>query len=166
MPTDQRALLSPLRHRLPVGALRAPIGRAFLERAPRRTRSYCVGIALTACALASPSRLRAQTAYVRFDIISIDDSTFTFATTGSSWVKSSRTGIVVDPLHGDELIAKFRVSKAHKGTATGIVTGQTARLSGTDVALLTQPHPLFLTRPWFWIGVAAGAVIGFVAHGH
>ncbi len=137
--------------------------RVFLERTPTRTRSGWVCAVVVACALTTPARLRAQTAYVRFDIISIDDTTFTFATTGSSWVKASRTGIVVDPLHGDELIAKFRVSKAHKGSAMGIVTGQTARLSGSDVALLTQPHPLFLTRPWFWIGVVAGGVIGFVA---
>ena len=151
---------------LSIGAAAAPIEQALTERPPKRVGTRWLWVAATACALVAPSRLCAQAAFVRFDIVSIDDTTFTFATTGSSWVKPKRTGIVVDPLHGDELIAKFRVTKAHKGTATGLVTGQTARLSPTDVALLTQPHPLFLTRPWFWIGVVAGGVIGYVAHGH
>ena len=151
---------------LSIGAAAAPIEQALTERPPKRVGTRWLWVAATACALATPSRLHAQAAFVRFDIVSIDDTTFTFATTGSSWVKPKRTGIVVDPLHCDELIAKFRVTKAHKGTATGLVTGQTARLSPTDVALLTQPHPLFLTRPWFWIGVVAGGVIGYVAHGH
>jgi hypothetical protein len=120
---------------------------------------------MLAALLAAP-RLFAQAAYVRFDIIAVDDSTFTFATTGANWVKPSRAGFVVDPLHGDELIAKFRVTKAHKGMATAVVTGQTERLSPSDVALLTKPHPFFLTRPWFWAAFVVGGVIGFVAHGH
>jgi hypothetical protein len=119
-----------------------------------------------AAGLAGSARLEAQPAYARFDITSVGDSTFTFATTGARWVKRSRTGLVVDPLHDDELIAKFRVTQTQKGMATGVVTAQTARLSTTDVALLTQPHPLFLARPWFWIALVVGGAIGYVAHGH
>lgn len=119
-----------------------------------------------AAALAGPARLEAQPAYVRFDIVSVGDSTFTFATPGAPWVKRPRTGLVVDPFHDDELIAKFRVTRAQNGTATGVVTAQTARVSTTDVALLTQPRPLFLTRPWFWITLVVGGAIGYFAHAH
>jgi hypothetical protein len=129
---------------------------------PRRPLVWAVAMAI---GLAGSARLDAQPAYARFDITSVGDSTFTFATTGAHWVKRSRTGLVVDPLHDDELIAKFRVTRARNGIATGIVTAQTARLSTTDVALLTQPHPLFLTRPWFWISLVVGGAIGYIAHG-
>ena len=166
MPAHQRALLRPLRQPLPFGVPAVRSAPAASQPARGTPGARWIWVVAVSCSLASAGRLRAQTAYVRFDIVSVEDTTFNFATTGSGWVKPSRTGIVVDPLHGDELIAKFRVTRAHKGTATGIVTGQTARLSLTDVALLTQPHPLFLTRPWFWIGVVAGGVIGYVAHGH
>jgi len=131
----------------------------------RPARARWVLVAVLGVSLVAP-RLSAQAAYVRFDITSVDDSTFTFATTGANWVKPSRAGFVVDPLHGDELIAKFRVTKSHKGSATAVVTGQTERLSLSDVALLTKPHPLFLTRPWFWAAFVVGGVIGYVAHGH
>lgn len=103
-------------------------------------------------------------AYTRFDITAVGDTTFTFATTGARWVKRSQRGLVVDPAHGDELIAKFRVIRARTGTAMAVVTGQTARLTTSDVALLNQPRPIFLTRPWFWLGVVLGGAIGYVAH--
>lgn len=122
---------------------------------------------MIAAGIAGAARLDAQQpAYVRFDITSVGDSTFTFVTTGARWVKRSRTGLVVDPTHDDELIAKFRVTQTQKGSAMGVVTAQTARLSTTDVALLTQPRPLFLTRPWFWVALVAGGAIGYFAHVH
>jgi hypothetical protein len=117
-----------------------------------------------AALLGGTTRLDAQGAYTRFDITAVGDTTFTFATTGFRWVKASQTGLVVDPAHGDELIAKFRVIRSRKGTATALVTGQTARLTTSYVALLTQSRPIFLTRAWFWLGVAIGGAIGYVVH--
>jgi len=101
---------------------------------------------------------------MRFDITSVDDTTFAFATTGVRWVARSQEGLVVDPARGDELIATFRVTRARNGTATAVVTGQTARVTSSYVALLTQPHHPFFTRPWFWIAVVVGGAIGYVAH--
>jgi hypothetical protein len=118
----------------------------------------------TATLFGAATRLEAQVAYTRFDITWVGDTTFSFATTGFRWVKASQTGLVVDPAHGDELIAKFRVIRSRKGTATALVTGQTARLTTSYVALLNQSRPIFLTRAWFWLGVALGGAIGYLVH--
>jgi hypothetical protein len=120
-------------------------------------------VAASALVFSAP-RAGAQIAYTRFDITSVDDTTFTFAAAGVEWLKRSQEGLVVDPTHGDELIAKFRVLRVHNGTATAVVTGQTARLAGSYVALLSEPHHPFYTRPWFWIAVAVGGAIGYVVH--
>jgi hypothetical protein len=111
-----------------------------------------------------PTRAAAQTAYVRFDITAIGDTTFTFSTAGVHWVKRSQSGLVVDPTHADELIAKFVVSRSRKGSAVGLVTGQTGRINMNYVALIKEPHHAFFTRPWFWLGVAAGGIIGWGIH--
>jgi hypothetical protein len=108
----------------------------------------------------------AQTAYARFDLTSIQDTTFTFAVPRSSWVVPGLRGIAVDPTRGDELIAQFRVASVESGTATGAITGQTGRLTTAHVALLARPQTPFYVRPWFWLGVLAGGLIGYVAHGH
>lgn len=114
-------------------------------------------------ALASPAF--AQTGYVRFDVATVTDTTFTFMTAGSSWVSAGQVGLAVDPGHGDELIARFRVARVVGKLATAVVTGQTARLTTAHVALLPQPKPPFYRQQWFWIGAVAGGIIGFVVHG-
>jgi hypothetical protein len=108
----------------------------------------------------------AQAGYVRFDVASVADSGFTFTTSGAGWVVRGQVGLAVDPAHGDALIARFRVTDVRDGRATAVVTGQTARLTTSHVALLAQPKPPFYRQPLFWVGAVAGGIIGFVAHGH
>ena len=108
----------------------------------------------------------AQTAYARFDLTSIADTTFTFAIPRATWVVPGLRGLAVDPTRGDELIAKFRVTAVDHGTATAAITGQTGRLTTAHVALLVQPQTPFYARPWFWLGVVAGGLIGYAVHGH
>jgi len=110
------------------------------------------------------SALPAQAAYVRFDVIAVGDTTFTFAAPDARWVKRGQAGLVVDPSHGDELIAKFRVARLRHGSAMAVVTGQTARVTTSYVALLVRPRPHFYTRAWFWLGVVIGGTLGYIAH--
>jgi len=114
--------------------------------------------------LLTASALEAQSNYWRFDITTVNDTTFTFATGAVRWVNPSQVGLVVDPAHGDELIAKFRVVRTGHITATAVVTGQTARLAATDIALITEPRRPFYVRPIFWIGLVVGGAVGFVIH--
>lgn len=164
MPALQRALLRPLT-RVELAARNGARDQRTTGAERLSAPGRWIALAATVGALAASRPLRAQPAYVRFDITTVGDSTFSFATPGVRWVKRSQRGLVVDPLHGDELIAKFRVTRTRSGTATAIVTGQTERLAITDVALLDKPRPLFLTRPWFWLGMVAGGAIGYIAHG-
>jgi hypothetical protein len=165
VPVLQRALLVPLTPLLGTAlvnpAVIVPLNIARrAARAGPRWHALLVAVAV----MASTPTLRAQAAYARFDITAVNDSTFAFATTGARWVKRGQKGLVVDPMHGDELIAKFRVTRNGRGTAIALVTGQTARLTTSHIALLTQPRPIFLTRAWFWLGVALGGAVGWVAH--
>lgn len=132
---------------------------------PGIQRALLIAAAATICAL-PPAPARAQVGYTRFDVASVADTTFTFKTTGASWVTRGQVGLAVDPTHGDELIARFRVSHVDSNTATATVTGQTARITTSHVALLAQPKPPFYRQRWFWIGAVAGGVLGFVVHGH
>lgn len=130
---------------------------------PRALLSAAWGVALVSV-LAAPGR--AQTSYARFDVTSIQDTTFTFTVPHGSWVKKGLHGLAVDPTHGDELIAQFRVAGIEQGTATALITAQTGRLTSAHVALLAQPNTPFYLRAWFWVGLVGGGVIGYTLHGH
>jgi hypothetical protein len=167
VPGLQRALFGPLTRlpqQLPAVWL-APRTVRFLRHSLQRARSGLTRLVVVGLlVVAAPPAVRAQAAYARFDVTTVDDTTFTFATTGARWVKRGQKGLVVDPAHGDELIAQFRVSKVGHARATAVVTGQTARLTTAHVALLEERRAPFFRRAWFWIGVAIGGAIGYVAH--
>jgi hypothetical protein len=122
-----------------------------------------LGVALVS-AVAAPGR--AQTSYARFDVTSTQDTTFTFTVPHGSWVTKGLHGLAVDPTHGDELIAQFRVASVAEGTATALITAQTGRLSSAHVALLAKPKTPFYLQAWFWMGLVAGGVVGYTLHGH
>jgi hypothetical protein len=113
-------------------------------------------------AVAAP-RASAQTATARFDVDSVGDSTLTFAVGTARWVSPGRTGLAVEPLHHDELIARIKIIRVDHGTATALITGQTARVVPGQVALLRQPPPPFYKVGLFWIGAAVGAAIALIA---
>jgi hypothetical protein len=107
---------------------------------------------------------RAQVGFARFDVTAVQDTTFTLSVNGAGWVKRGLKGLAVDPAHGDILIATFLITHVRKGVATALITGQTGRLTTSHVALLRAPsHPFFL-KPWFWLGVLGGGVVGYVIH--
>ena len=148
VPGLQRPLFAPLRRSIPA----APHPRRRVRADARRGTPLCARLAwatlvATTALIIGSSPAAAQAAYVRFDVTAISDTTFTFAATDAHWVKRGQKGLVVDPSHGDELIAKFRVTRIHHGAAMAVVTGQTARLTTSDVALLRASRPaLFHAR--------------------
>jgi hypothetical protein len=133
---------------------------------PRLQRALLSAASGVVLALAGPASAKCQTGYARFDLTTVQDTTFTFSTPRKSWVAAGQHGLAVDPAHGDELIAKFRVTGVQDGTATAVITGQTARLTTGYVALLAQPKPPFYRNEWFWVGIVAGGLIGYAVHTH
>ena len=132
---------------------------------PGLQRALLTATAVAAFAL-RPSPAGAQSAYVRFDVASVADTTFTFATVGARWVSPGQVGLAVDPAHRDALIARIRVSSVDSGVATGVVMSQTARVTTSHVVLLSQPKRRFYAQPWFWGAALAGGVLGYLVHGH
>jgi hypothetical protein len=113
--------------------------------------------------IALPAGAGAQTGSARFDIDSVGDSTVTFAVGGARWVRAGQTGLAVEPLRHDELIARLRVIRVNAGTAIAVITGQTSRVTTGQVALIRRPDRPFYTAGLFWIGTAVGAAIMFIA---
>ncbi|MGH7718462.1 MAG: hypothetical protein ACREON_06420 [Gemmatimonadaceae bacterium] len=116
--------------------------------------------------LAAPETVagQAQSAF-RFQMDVTSDSTFSFATERHDWVKRGLRGVAVDPVRRDALVARFEVVRVNRGRATALVTGQTTRVTSDHVALLDRPSIRWYQRASFWLGAAAGAVVGaVVAH--
>ena len=137
----------------------------------RAVRSTMLLSFLGAATLAMPHRLAAQQAPVvappaaadereRFEILSVGDSTFTFAIGKRRWVAVHARGDAVDPKRRNELVARFEVMSVAGGVATALITGETTRLNTTHVALLDAPREAFYRRGSFWGGVLAGALAG------
>lgn len=106
--------------------------------------------------------LQAQFRGVRFEVTSVGDTTITFHSGDMRWVRGGERGIAVDPRRHDALVARLRVVRVEKGTATAMVTGQTTALSTDHIVIMEEPK-----RPWykarsFWGGLVAGATLGAV----
>ncbi|MDQ6887510.1 MAG: hypothetical protein M3068_09465 [Gemmatimonadota bacterium] len=119
--------------------------------------SLAVGLALSL----APASARSQE-YTRFAVDSVVDSTFRFTLGGQRWVVPGQRGIAVDPRRRDALIARFRVLRVVRDTATALVTGQTARISTDLAALIERPQIPFYRRGLFWAGTIAGASVGAI----
>jgi hypothetical protein len=131
---------------------------------PSFQRTLLTAITVAAFVL-RPVSAHAQSGYVRFDVATVADTTFTFATIGARWVSAGQVGLTVDPAHRDALIARFRIVRVDSGKATAVITSQTGRLTTSHVVLLTRPKRPFYAQPWFWGGAVAGGVIGYLVHG-
>lgn len=119
-----------------------------------------------ALALLTARPAAAQENAYRFEITSVGDSTFTFAAGTHGWLKPGLDGIAVDPLRRDALVARFRILRVAGGTATALITGQTTRVTSTNVALVTHPTAPFFKRREFWFGTVLGAALGAVIASH
>ena len=113
-------------------------------------------------ALAMPIGARAQDTAVRFEIITVSDSTFTFNATHVGWIAKGQNGIAVDPKRRDVLVARFRILGVRAGIAEALVLGQTQKVSTDHVALVREPTPHWYTSRSFWSGLAAGIAGGFL----
>lgn len=122
-----------------------------------------VALVLAGLTAVLPSRaLEAQEASVRFEVIEAGDTTFAFPVGRHGWVIAGREGIVVDPTRRDVLVARFRVVRVGDGRAEALITGQTTRVTTDHIALLDAPVPRWWERRYFWLGAAAGGVLGAI----
>lgn len=106
---------------------------------------------------------RAQESAYRFEITAVGDSTVTIAIGDHPWVHAGLTGIAVDPMRRDALVARLRVMTVRGPQAVAVVTGQTTKLSTEHVALLERPRAHWYQQTTFWLGTFLGVVIGAVA---
>jgi hypothetical protein len=116
---------------------------------------------VTLLALA-PARSEAQETAVRFPVTEVGDTTFAFRLGDHQWVRPGLRGIVVDPRQQDVLVARFRIYGVSQGQARAVITGQTTTLSTQHMVLLDVPQVPWYRQRSFWIGTAAGAVVGFL----
>lgn len=97
----------------------------------------------------------------RFGVVAVEDTTFTILIGADRWVRRGTVGVAVDPKRRDALVARFRIVSRVGDSATALITGQTTRVSVTDVALMREPVPGTLRQRVFWggllLGLAAGA---------
>jgi len=126
-------------------------------------RRLALALALVAAAAVAPGRASAQGGLertVRFEVLSVGDSTFTFAAGQRRWIRARTRGVAVDPRRRDELVARFEVLHVVDGVATALVTGETTPLSEDHVAVLRLPARKWYRSRDFWMGAAAGLVAG------
>lgn len=124
-------------------------------------RAILVALVLAGMAAFMPSRaIEAQEASVRFEVIEAGDTTFAFPVGRHGWVIAGNEGIVVDPTRRDVLVARFRVVRVGDGRAEALITGQTTRVTTDHIALLDAPVPRWWERRHFWLGTAAGGLLG------
>ena len=128
-------------------------------------RSTLSALTLFALVAIAPTAVRAQETAVRFTVTQVGDTTFTFRVGDQVWVRQGLRGIVVDPRQQDVLVARFRVTRVANGQANAVITGQTTNVSTSHSVLLEIPETPWYKQRLFWLGTAAGAVIGFVIGG-
>ncbi len=122
-----------------------------------------LSLALLVGAAGAPGAMSAQGAVertVRFEVLSVGDSTFTFAAGQRRWIRARTRGVAVDPRRRDELVARFEVLQVVNGVATALVTGETTPITEKHIAVLRSPARKWYRTRDFWIGAAAGLVAG------
>jgi hypothetical protein len=99
----------------------------------------------------------------RFVLEARTDSTVWFLPEEARWVRPGLTGIAVDPIRGDALVARVRVTLVQGDSAIALVTGQTTRVATGQVLLLSPPPRRAWRERAFWYGAVTGAsVVGLV----
>ena len=111
----------------------------------------------------APLAANAQRPATRFEITAVTDSTLSFRTATSAWIKPGRAGIAVDPRRRDQLVARFEVVAVADGIATALITGQTTDVSIDHVATVVEPETPWYRRKSFWVGLLLGGALGGVA---
>ena len=114
---------------------------------------------------AAPASGRAQETAVRFPVVDVGDTTFTFRIGDQRWVGTGLRGIVVDPRQRDVLVARFRVTNVAGEIARAVITGQATSVNTSHTVLLDVPRQPWYKQKSFWLGAAAGALAGFILGG-
>lgn len=96
----------------------------------------------------------------RFEVVAVDDTTFTILIGADRWVRRGTIGVAVDPRRRDALVARFRILSRVGDSALALVTGQTTRVEPTHVALIREPVPGPFRQETFWTGLFLGATLG------
>jgi fructose-specific phosphotransferase system IIC component len=109
----------------------------------------------------APRAVQAQDNAVRFEIRTVGDSTFTFATPQAPWVVRGLKGIAVDPRRRDGLVARFVVLGVDGGVANALILGQSQKVTTDHVVLLRPPQMHWYASKRFWVGALGGLVVGF-----
>jgi hypothetical protein len=122
-------------------------------------RQFLLAVALIA---GSGASLGAQVKGVRFEISQVGDTTVAFTVGAEGWVHRGLTGLAVDPLHRDALVARLRVTSVDRGVATALIIGQTTRLTTDQWVILEEPPRPWFKRLYFWGGLAVGFALGVV----
>ena len=105
----------------------------------------------------------AQLKGVRFEIVSVGDSTLVFKAGTEHWIKRGAPGSAIDPRKRDVLVAKLRVTNVSpNGMITALVTGQTTTVSMDHVVLLRRAEVPWYRRRTMWGAFLAGAALGVV----
>jgi hypothetical protein len=128
-------------------------------------RAALSALSLAALFAVAPTPVRAQETAVRFPVVDVADTTFTFRVGGQQWVRPGLRGIVVDPRQRDVLVARFRVSSVGGEIARAVITGQATTVNTMHTVLLDVPQKPWYRQRTFWLGSAAGAVVGFLIGG-
>lgn len=114
-------------------------------------------------ALALPAE--GQIRGVRFEVVNVGDTTVAFRAGEERWIHTGDRGIAVDPRRRDALVARLRVLRVERGTATAVVTGQTTAVTTDHIVVFQEPRRRWYASKPFWggivAGVALGAVVGF-----
>lgn len=96
----------------------------------------------------------------RFEIESVDDSTATFRSFESTWLKPGMTISAVDPARRDALVARLRIVRSDSGRLTALVTSQVTRVTTEHFVLVVKPRTKWYRERRFWWGFVGGAVTG------
>ena len=99
----------------------------------------------------------------RFEVVAVDETTFTILIGADRWVRRGTQGVAVDPKRRDALVARFRILGRVGDSATALVTGQTTRVDPTHVALMREPVAGPLRQKAFWAGIVLGVAAGAAA---
>lgn len=135
---------------------REPRGRPSASRAGTLAAAALLGIANM------PAGAVAQDASVRFDVLSIGDTTVAFRLGRQEWVRPGMRALMVDPRRRDELVARLRVHFVTNDSAVAVVTGQRTPLVSDHVVWIDRP-PVRFFRSWsFWGGLVGGMATGFI----
>lgn len=129
----------------------------------RRLFTHVAAFTLVAATPALATRAGAQETAARFEIVAVQDSTFKFTLGRQQWVAPALSGIAVDPMRRDALVARFRVLSVRGDTAVALITGETTRVTDQHVALINVPRAKWWKTASFWRGTILGAVAGLAA---